>query len=97
MSEIEVRLPSHVKVASIGPMVERACAGEGLTRSAEGTLARYPGSIHWHFKMAKQPGTLEVTWWPAAGRLWFKVAANRTGPWMEEKLARIKAQLERSS
>lgn len=96
MAEVEVRLPPRVNPASVPRSVERLCRREGLTLTAKSTLAKYPGSVHWHLKMGRKPGTLEVTWWRREGRLWFKVAANRTGPWIEDTVARLKGQLERS-
>ena len=96
MLEVEVRLASRVNPASVSRTVERLCRREGLTLTAKTTLAKYPGSVHWHFKMGKKPGTLEVTWWRPEGRLWFKVAGNRTGAWIEDTVAQLKSQLQRS-
>jgi hypothetical protein len=64
--------------------VERAAAEAGLTVTLRGTLAAYPGCTYWHLKRGREPGTLEVTWWPQTGRLWFKVANNRHGWWIED-------------
>ena len=46
---------------------------------AKGTLASYPGCIHWHLKMGTQKGHLEITWWEAENRLCFKVAKVEWG------------------
>jgi len=75
--------------------VEAQCAAEALQMTLKGTLAKYPGCVHWHFKRGFERGTLEITWWPSARRLWFSVQAGRTGVWVEESLNQIKAALER--
>src|SRR4051794_41704257 len=55
-------------------VVESACASAGLTITMRGTLAAYPGCVHWHLKRGRERGTLEITWWPKTAELWFKVA-----------------------
>jgi hypothetical protein len=95
MREIDLHLPSILKDAAIQDLVARACAAEGLRVSLKGTLAKYPGSVHWHLKNGKQPGTLELTWWPPARRLWFKVAAGREADWVDESLGRLLERIER--
>jgi hypothetical protein len=61
----------------------------------KGTLASYPGSIHWHFKQAQPRGTLEITWWESGHRLWFKVARGRTSEWMLKSIPQLKEQIEK--
>jgi hypothetical protein len=94
MMEVEVDIPVHTQSVSISRVVEQACASDGLTLTLKGSLAKYPGCIHWHFKKGKERGTLEITWWDQENRLWFKVAAGRTGVWIEETVARLKEQIE---
>ena len=94
MVEVKVHIPARASPASIPHIVEQACATEGLTLTLKGTLAKYPHCVHWHFKKDKERGALEITWWEWERRLWFKVAAGRTGAWIEEALARLKAQIE---
>lgn len=60
--------------------------------SRKGTLRSYPGCVHWHFKLGKQSGTLEATWWPKTERLWLKIAVNRDADWMAEIVEVFKAE-----
>jgi hypothetical protein len=96
MIEVEVKIPAHALSAAIPRIVEQVCATEGLTLSLKGTLAKYPGSIHWHFKKGLAPGTLEITWWEKQKRLWFKVAAGRRGAWIDDSIVRMKEQIEQA-
>ena len=43
-----------------------------------------------------QKGTLEITWWKAKNRIWFKVAKGRMGDWMVEIIATLKKKIENS-
>ncbi len=47
------------------------------------TLARYPGSRHWHYKRKGMRGTLEITWWPGGNRTWASLREDRFGEWIE--------------
>lgn len=94
MFEIDVRLPDGAVLAALPDQIEEQCQAEGMISAMRGTLATYPGCIHWHFKRSGQPGTLEVTWWPKASRLWFKVADGRDGPWIKPAITRVKAAFE---
>ena len=64
----------------------------GLTISSEGKLAAYPGSRHWHLKIGRRSGTLEVTVWPARNRLWVTYHANRVGDGWVQQLAPVFAR-----
>jgi hypothetical protein len=94
MTEIDMNLPPNYSASDLPPIIERVCLAAGLTITHTTTLAQYPGSIHWHLKRGKQPGTLEITWWETKQRLWFKVAAGRTGEWMEELLPVLREGIE---
>lgn len=94
MVEIEVHVPSRSRIASIPLLVEELCDAEGLTCTLRGTLAKYTNCLHWHFKKGKERGTLEITWWEQENRLWFKVAAGRTGAWVGESITRLKTRIE---
>jgi len=94
MLEVQIDLPLHFRPESISEMVERACAAESLTCSMKGTLTSFPNCVHWHWKRGKERGTLEITWWGKQDRLWFKVAAGRTGSWIEGTLIRLKQHIE---
>jgi len=69
MLEVQVALPPPAKNLEVEMLVETACAAEGLRQTLKGPLAKYPGSVHWHFKKGKQRGTLEITLWKAQRRL----------------------------
>ena len=60
----------------------------------KGTLAKYPGCVHWHFKRDRQPGTLEITLWDREGKVWFPTRPGRTGGWVEDSIERIRQSLE---
>ncbi|HEY2981375.1 MAG TPA: hypothetical protein VGJ22_09365 [Anaerolineales bacterium] len=92
MLEVEITIPPHLKPASVPDAVERVCADFGLERVSLGTLASYPGCVHWHYKQGKQGGTLEITWWEP--RLWIKVAAGRSADWIMECIPQIKRAIE---
>ena len=94
MREIELEVPNGIREDVLIRCVEEICVADNLTCSLKGTLAKYPESIHWHFKKDKQKGILEVTWWKAKQRLWFKVADNRTGEWINESLSKLKKEIE---
>lgn len=94
MIEIEVHLPAGLDPKSVPIAVEQAAAKEELISAMRGTLATYPGCVHWHFKRAGEKGTLEVTWWPKMSRLWFKIADGREGPWIRSSIERLRTLLE---
>lgn len=89
MTEIELVPPNGLSVAEI----EAAILGLPLTVTLRGTLRQYPGCHHWHLKQNQEPGTLELTWWPKKNRLWFKIASNRLGDWMENAIADLRYSL----
>ncbi len=73
--------------------IEAAFEEARLEVSLKGTLRAYPGCHYWHLKQPRRPGTLELTWWPETGRLWFKIAENRRADWMESAMREIENQL----
>ena len=93
MLEVELQIPTVAKSDSVDKVIEQVCSANNLTCTLKGTLASYPGCIHWHFKMGKQKGTLEITWWKSKNRLWFKVAKGRTGDWINEALPQLKQEI----
>lgn len=96
MIEVEIHIPEHIERMAIPTLVEQACLNEHLTLTLRTTLRAFPGCTHWHFKQEKERGTLEITWWERKDRLWFKVAAGRTGAWIETTIARLQAQIEQA-
>ena len=94
MIEVELQIPADAKSDSVVKVIEQVCNANGLTHMLKGTLASYPGCIHWHFKMGKQKGTLEITWWESENRLWFKVTKGRKANWIDEALPKLKKEIE---
>src|SRR4030095_7866814 len=74
MIELNIEIPKDVNAVVLIDTVERVCLAHHLNCTLKGTLVRYQGSVHWHFKKDKLKGTLEITWWESKNRLWFKVA-----------------------
>jgi hypothetical protein len=45
------------------------------------TLSTMKGSVHYHLKLGKLPGILELTFWPLKKRLWIEIHDNRRSEW----------------
>ena len=95
MTEIEITVPSLTDLSQAEQIIEQRCMVEGLSVNLKGSLSQYPGCIHWHFKRGGQRGTLEITLWASARRIWFSIHTGRTGDWIEETLFRLKQDLEK--
>ena len=96
MIEVQLQIPERVNVDAVVSVIEHICIANGLTSTLKGTLASYPGCVHWHFRRGRQKGIFEMTWWEMEHRLWFKVAGNRTGEWIEDSIPLLKERIERS-
>jgi hypothetical protein len=88
MHEIELEPPPDDIAAAI-----EAAAFEAGVKIHRGSLARYPGSIHWHFTRAGEKGTLEATWWPSKNRLWLSIHSNRAAAWQDDAVRTLQALL----
>ncbi len=95
MLEIDVTVPPTINLAEWESAIEAECLTHGLRVTLKGTLAQYPGSVHWHLKRGQERGTLELTLWPKDRRVWFKISAHRQGVWMESVIAQLKSHLEK--
>ena len=95
MLEVDIALQPDTDLPNLESLVETSCAAEDLHITLKGTLAKYPGCTHWHFKKGRERGTLELTWWPAERRLWFNVSSSRAGAWLDEAIARLRRVWER--
>ncbi len=93
MVTVEIPVPAARAEVDVPPIVAQICANARLVLTLAGTQKRYPGSRHWHYRTGPQPGTLEITWWPAQRRLWLKVAGGRTSAAIEDLLPRLQAAL----
>ncbi len=93
MKEIELTLPPNIDLVIVEQVIEQCCASQGLTQSLKGALKKYPESLHWHFKQERQRGTLEITFWPKAGQIRFKVQEGRQAPWIEEIVSTLPGRI----
>ena len=93
MIELDVPVPAEADLAQIEQAVDETVRGAGLRRTLKSTLATYLGSVHWHFAQPRERGTLELTWWPAQRRLWFKVSKGRVAPWIDNLLPQLQNEL----
>jgi hypothetical protein len=53
----------------------------GLLITQKSPLSTMKGSTHYHLKIGKQAGMLEVTYWPPKKRLWVEIHDNRRSEW----------------
>ena len=89
MTEIDIPLPTGATTAQVKRSVDIACRTLGLTISLETSLAGHPNSTHWHIKMGKEKGTLELTTWPGHRLLWAKIQAGRRADWIDRVLPQL--------
>ena len=66
----------------------------GLHVAMKGTLASYPGCVHWHYKKQREKGTLELTLLPGGRRIWASVHSGRKASWIETLLPRVRRDVE---
>jgi hypothetical protein len=92
--ETIIHVPERITPAKIGLIIDKAVIGFSLNVTMRGKLKSYPGSTHWHIKRGRERGTLEVTWWPKRRKLWIKIQAGRTAPWVDEIAPRFKREIE---
>jgi hypothetical protein len=95
LKEVEFRVPKHSGLRAAEAMIESVCAQRGLTIGRKGSLASFPGSIHWHFKTQKERGTLEITLWPNGRRLWAQVQKGRRAAWIDRELPVLRQAIEK--
>jgi len=94
MREVEFKIPNSAQLSEADSTIEAICAAEGLQIGMKGTLASFPGSTHWHFKRPGERGTLELTVFPAARRIWASIQDGRRADWIESCLVNIKQSVE---
>src|SRR5262245_329279 len=95
MQTFEVPLSPDADQASISARIERLVADSGLL-SSRLELRGYPGATHWHIKRHDAKGTLELTYWPRRGRLWFAIHANRRADWIAAAIDDLTARIMRA-
>jgi hypothetical protein len=93
MTEIEIAVPSPLFTDALR-RIESVIQLLGLRVTMKGTLTGYPGCTHWHLKLGRQRGTLELTLWPRERRVWFSIHDGRTGEWIGAMAPRLKKAIE---
>lgn len=100
---LEVKLPpssSASRIFSLDEMEERlreVSEDMGMYISHTTVLGRkrYPGNRHWHFKQhPKEPGCLDVTYWPQGALMWISVR-NYEPSWVHEVGVELQDRLEK--
>ena len=92
MQTIEVPAPSDCDPAMILMQIECSVSDAGLLATRL-ELRSYPGATHWHIRRPGAKGTLELTYWPSVGRLWFAVHANRRAGWIAPAIEDLMARM----
>jgi hypothetical protein len=92
MQTIDVPTPRDCDSATLPALIERAVSAAGLLAERL-ELRGYPGATHWHIRRPGANGTLELTYWPRAGRLWFAVHANRRAEWIVPAIGDLTARM----
>jgi len=87
--------PLHDPTALVA-LIERVVSAAGLLADRR-ELRGYPGATHWHIRRPGAKGTLELTYWPQAGRLWFAVHANRRAEWIAPAIDELTARMDFTS
>jgi hypothetical protein len=95
MQVIEIPIPRGANLSKAEKSIDATLAAFGLQVSLRGTLKKFPGCIHWHAKIAGQPGTLELTLWPQEHRAWISIQSGRTADWITLKVPEIQKALHR--
>ena len=89
MREEKIQLAKGRTASSI----EEACLRAGLSISMKGSLKQLPVNTHWHFKLGKDRGVLELTFLPDSDELIFSVHDNRKGEWQDDMITRLREVL----
>jgi hypothetical protein len=94
VTEVDFQVPEGYDLAGAERMIERVCAQRGLHVAMKGDLKAFPGCVHWHYKIQGQKGTLEITLYPQARRIWAKVQDGRRAPWIDAELPQLRREVE---
>lgn len=96
VKEIEFTVPHDADLTQAVKLIEKICAQYDLILAMKGSLAAYPGCVHWHYKRQNQKGTLELTLFARDRRVWAKVQDGRKAPWIDEDLPALQWAIERA-
>lgn len=94
MENLEIVLPAGATPAKVEQIIDAVITAAGLDVSLRGSLAKFPGCIHWHAKKPGATGTLEFTLWPQEQRAWLTVQSGRRAAWIEVILPAVQRQLQ---
>ena len=89
MRNVEVDVPTDYDLDAVEKVIETLCTREGLSRKTKRTLRSHPGCAHWHYRMGRETGTLEITISPEESKIFFSVHDNRKGSWTYEYADRL--------
>ena len=92
METINIPIPANHSPATLPALIERSVSDAGLLATRL-ELRSYPGATHWHIRRPGAKGTLELTYWPSVGRLWFAVHANRRAAWIAPAIDDLMARM----
>jgi hypothetical protein len=92
--EVIIRVPAGNASDKIVEAIDRAVTDQGLIVTLRGGLKSYPGCTHWHLKLDRERGTLEITWWPQHRKLWFTIQAGRSAAWIEKMAPQLKKEIQ---
>src|SRR5205085_6947018 len=92
MDTIDIPLRTGHDSAIQLALIEQSVSEAGLLAERR-ELRSYPGATHWHIRRPDAKGTLELTYWPRAGRLWFAVHANRRAEWIAPAIGELTARM----
>jgi hypothetical protein len=96
MREIDFAVPQNADLIGAERLLEEICARRGLVLAMKGSLASYPGCVHWHYRRQNQKGTLELTLFAQDRRVWAQVQDGRKAKWIDEELPELHAAIERA-
>jgi hypothetical protein len=92
--EVDLSKLNGRTIARLSEIIDEISADQGLSIRMKTSLAKFPGSIHWHLKKGRERGTLEVTLLPAKQRLWFSMHENRSADWVMSAAQEFKRRIE---
>lgn len=73
--------------------IENVCTGLALQCTMKSSLKSLPENVHWHYKIAKQQGVLEITLLLKENKLILNCKKNRTGEWIDKAAENIQQGL----
>ena len=95
MTGVDFRVPKQYDLTGAQELIEKVCSAHGLSMAMKGDLKAFPGCVHWHYKNRGQKGTLEITLYPEARRIWAQVHNRRGAPWIDKELPVLRREIER--